>query len=240
MITEQERKAIRDSIKIMYQLATGKDPKQFGETLSSKSDDSIIAIFFHYKSKLKDQKIVRSKNTVLSEELYIKIRNILEQNRISLVKKQKKTIMIRDQEDLDIIYFLEGLCLDDFCAEEIPRTIGFFDPQSIERISSQELDEILAVCCYYQLTRIGKNKSGQDLSQLQKEEINKWTQKVRYFFPCITDYYAILIKYPKMREWVELSEKDRFNRLINILQPYLHKLSLDERKKVRIRSLKEE
>lgn len=232
-MTGIERQIIITAIRSMYLLlALEPNSEKFTEEMIKKTDYQLACIFKSYTSKLKNANLERPKESFLFQPIYEKVENLLEINHESVQENACQKQLI-DEETLDILYFLESQCLADYYCGAVPKTIALFDSQKLEKSSQQDLLDILAICCHYQIQKISaeeKTKSDLELPVATKIKISKWTQKIREIFPCTSDYYVILQSYPEMAEWDSKPIEECFEDMLKMLEPFLYDLSPDEKR----------
>lgn len=230
-MTGIERQIVITAIRSMYLLLVLEpNSEEFTKEMIKKTDYQLACIFKSYISELKKANLERPRESFLFQPIYGKIENLLEINHESVQKNPCQNLQI-DEETLDIMYFLESQCLADYYCGVVPKKIAFFDSQKLKKASPQDLLEILAICCHYQVEKISaeeKTKEDLELPVDAKIKISKWMQKVRETFPCTSDYYAILQSYPEIAEWDSKPIEECFEDMLKMLEPFLYDLSVDE------------
>lgn len=213
-MTSIEKECIIKSIKSMYQvLHPTKDLLQLSREMHQKSDIQLAFIFKHYTRKLKKEGIQRPVYSYINQELFAKVLDIMDEKRI--VTKNNW-----NPEFQSIL----GLLNNSEFISSISNSEPFFNIKMLSQTSLEELLRILALCCFFQITKakscMAAKKTLNVSDEQEKMQINKMVLMIQENFD-IKEYYLQLQSYPILSTWETKSIEDCYEDLIEMLQPFL-------------------
>ncbi len=217
-MTETDRMNIIKALKSMM-CTLGLDV-EISSKLKTKTTFELIKMFLKYKALIKEKKLKRPAGSYISQVTYEKM--------ILLISKNHTDTSVNrtyDQEDLEILNYLESLTLADLDGKEQSKMFPYLNSSKLRSLSSSELLDVFGLCTYFQLSRLESIiKTNQNLGIIDdsKMKLDRLCELIRRVFGQANDYFALLSNFEEITTWSTAPIIECRNTLDGKLKTYLY------------------